>query len=97
MGVSRTLSLGPDWFHHLCSSSAAQFWFGACSPPPPGIQGRVRFFPKNLLKAPPPVMICDAAQTDLSHSFGGFPVPLSLVQTLLEKPGLSIENTCSRG
>lgn len=31
-GVSRTLSLGPDWFHHLCSSSAAQFWFGACSP-----------------------------------------------------------------
>lgn len=41
-------------------------------------------------------MICDAAQTDLSHSFGGFPVPLSLVQTLLEKPGLSIENTCSR-
>lgn len=73
MGVSRTLLLGPDWFRHLCCSSATKFWFSACSPCPPGIQGRVRFFSKNLLKAPPTVMICDAAQTRPFTQFRGFP------------------------
>lgn len=93
VGMSRTPSGGvswcPVWFPF--SSSTTKFWFGAWSLPP-GLQGRARFSSDNLLKASPPVMICEHTPHthththNLSRNCRGFRVPLNFVQTLLEKP-----------
>lgn len=91
--------LGPHWFHHLCSSPAAQFWLRSLQSPSSWDPRQGQALPQESAEKLLPLWISVMPHRPTFHIVSrGFPVPLEPCSAdTPEKPGLSIENTCSRG